>query len=690
MLRSKFLTQQRLAVGLAVLIVASLASIIYALPGLALGPSKPTGLTATVFSSSQINLSWDASTFTCYGCVTQYNIYRNGSYLTRVSTNAYYNTGLVASTSYSYTVAVYIEGYYLSNNSSIVYATTLPSSGVEDTQAPSTPATITAITNSTSPQIYLAWNISSDNVGVSGYKIYRNGAYLTSTSNASYSDTGLSAATSYSYTVAAYDAAGNLSAQSGSVSATTHASTISPVPGAGAPEPSTNDEVGVWAQVDVATGQIVGSALCTKSVCGLNGDWHGYVPPATYAAGSVWWPTLKRYIWQLPGQTGYGSGTFNFNTYVFTVQGGTIYNGQFTSTPTSGTVSPSTPIGLLATAVSPSQINLSWNASTDNVEVDGYKIYRNGVLWYQVTKLNYVSSLTAYSDTGLSSNTSYSYYIKAFDAAGNLSLASATVSATTQSGAATCSGLNLTFQGGKSSFVIGETVTYTYTCAPSGAASYVEIQVVKPDGTVTTYNSASGNISANTIGFGTSNLVAGSHILRACFSVGCSSVTVSLPFSIVASTSTPTSTSLPVVATTNPIPSPTPIPTPVPMPALPTGMASTSQIPVVFPFPTPTSLISTSSTPIEQCLQAGGLWCYGDYPASLLGYCAPAKSACERGDQSPRAILLQPPAVNTRVEIQTMEQFLAERRAVLQDLRELERLVKRDIIEIDAKQLKIL
>lgn len=103
------------------------------------------------------------------------------------------------------------------------------------------------------------------------------------------------------------------------------------VPGAGAPEPSTN-EAGVWAQVDVASGEIVSAAICTRSVCGINGEWHGYVPPPTYSTGSVWWPTSKRYIWQMAGQAGYGSGTFNFNTYVFTVQGGTIYNGQFTAT----------------------------------------------------------------------------------------------------------------------------------------------------------------------------------------------------------------------------------------------------------------------------------------------------------------------------------------------------------------------
>lgn len=126
------------------------------------------------------------------------------------------------------------------------------------------------------------------------------------------------------------------------------APTPAPTPGAGAPEPL-NDEPGVWAQVDIATGQILTSAICTRSVCGINGEYHGYVPPSSWSTGAIWWPTTKRYIWQMPGQAGYGTGTFNFSTYVFTVAGGTIYNGVFTPTATptvpitTTTTTPATP-----------------------------------------------------------------------------------------------------------------------------------------------------------------------------------------------------------------------------------------------------------------------------------------------------------------------------------------------------------
>src|SRR5439155_26638337 len=72
-----------------------------------------------------------------------------------------------------------------------------------------------------SSQINLSWTASTDNVGVFGYDIYRNGAKVGSSAAPSYSDTGLAASTAYTYTVDAYDAAGNTSAKSASVSKTT-------------------------------------------------------------------------------------------------------------------------------------------------------------------------------------------------------------------------------------------------------------------------------------------------------------------------------------------------------------------------------------------------------------------------------------------------------------------------------------
>src|SRR5205085_2952362 len=82
------------------------------------------------------------------------------------------------------------------------------------------------------------------------------------------------------------------------------------------------------------------------------------------------------------------------------------------------------PASLAATAISASQVNLSWSASSDNVGVTGYNVLRGGAL------IAVTSSLT-YADTGLSPSTAYTYTVSAFDAAGNTSAPSTVASATT-------------------------------------------------------------------------------------------------------------------------------------------------------------------------------------------------------------------------------------------------------------------
>lgn len=85
---------------------------------------------------------------------------------------------------------------------------------------PTTPLNLTAVAASSS-QINLSWSPSTDNVGVTGYKIYRAGTQIATTGNTTYSNTGLTAATLYTYKVSAYDAEGSESAQSNQAQATT-------------------------------------------------------------------------------------------------------------------------------------------------------------------------------------------------------------------------------------------------------------------------------------------------------------------------------------------------------------------------------------------------------------------------------------------------------------------------------------
>lgn len=94
------------------------------------------------------------------------------------------------------------------------------------------------------------------------------------------------------------------------------------------------------------------------------------------------------------------------------------------SSPAPDTTAPTTPTNLTPLVVSSSQINLAWTVSTDNVGVTGYDVYRNSTLLTTVTG-------TSYQNTGLAANTTYTYYVRAKDAAGNVSAPSATVSAAT-------------------------------------------------------------------------------------------------------------------------------------------------------------------------------------------------------------------------------------------------------------------
>ncbi len=150
------------------------------------------------------------------------------------------------------------------------------SSSGSDTLPPSTPTNLAAAVVSSS-QVNLSWNSSSDNVGVTGYRVYRNGIQIGTTANTFYNDTNLSPATTYQYSVSAYDAAGNGSAISGTVSATTQ------------PLPSTKFSLGsrvrVTARVNVhsipsTSGTVLGTQ--SKGTLGtvIGGPWY---------ANSRWW-----------------------------------------------------------------------------------------------------------------------------------------------------------------------------------------------------------------------------------------------------------------------------------------------------------------------------------------------------------------------------------------------------------------
>jgi chitodextrinase len=110
---------------------------------------------------------------------------------------------------------------------------------VGDTQGPSVPQGLT-MTGATESSISLAWNASTDNVGVAGYRLYQNGTAVAATTQTSYTYTGLACGTSYTLALEAFDAARNVSNKEEAT--TIRSTTACPSSGSTSPAPSTSPD----------------------------------------------------------------------------------------------------------------------------------------------------------------------------------------------------------------------------------------------------------------------------------------------------------------------------------------------------------------------------------------------------------------------------------------------------------------
>jgi peptidoglycan hydrolase-like protein with peptidoglycan-binding domain/chitodextrinase len=97
-----------------------------------------------------------------------------------------------------------------------------PAAAGTQTAPPSVPTGLIS-TGSTTSTISLSWTASADNIGVTGYDVFRNGVQVGTPVSTAFTDTGLTASTTYTYTVAAYDGGGNTSSQSSGLRASTFA-----------------------------------------------------------------------------------------------------------------------------------------------------------------------------------------------------------------------------------------------------------------------------------------------------------------------------------------------------------------------------------------------------------------------------------------------------------------------------------
>jgi len=182
-------------------------------------PTAPSNLNATG-SIGSASLSWTASTDNLG--VTQYNVYRSTT--SGFTASAANKIGQTTATSYADTAAA--GTYYYQVTAQDAAGNIGPASNeatatiLSDTTAPTAPTNLTA-TAPSGTVVNLAWTAATDNVSVAGYQIWRGGVQVGTTSSTSYADTTVSPNTGYSYTVRAYDANGNVSADSNTATVTT-------------------------------------------------------------------------------------------------------------------------------------------------------------------------------------------------------------------------------------------------------------------------------------------------------------------------------------------------------------------------------------------------------------------------------------------------------------------------------------
>ena len=364
-------------------------------------PSAITDLIATNTTLTTTDLSWSESTDNVG--VTDYEVFQDGVSIGLTGGATTFNaTGLSANTSYDFTVFARDAAGNISAVSNTANVTTLT-----DTEAPSAITDLLA-SNTTSSGTDLSWSASTDNVGVTDYEVFQDGVSLGLTGGlTNFSVTGLSASTSYDFTVFARDAAGNVSTVSNTVSVTTldppdteAPSAITDLIASNTTMTSTDlswsastDNVGVTDYEVFQDGVSIGltGGLTNFNVTGLSANTsYDYTVFARDAVGNI--STV--------------SNTANITTLT-------------------DTEAPSAITDLLASNTTSSGTDLSWSASTDNVGVTDYEVFQDGV------SVGLTGGLTNFSVTGLSANTSYDFTVFARDGSGNVSAVSNTAGITT-------------------------------------------------------------------------------------------------------------------------------------------------------------------------------------------------------------------------------------------------------------------
>ncbi|TEB07050.1 Chitinase A1 precursor [Pelotomaculum schinkii] len=440
-------------------------------------------LTASDVSQSSLTLSWSGAYDNVD--VTGYKVYQGDTLLTAtpVTGESYIVTDLNPGTEYTFTVqAVDAAGNESADGPSFT-VTTETEPGGEDTIAPNWPDGELSYSDVSQSSLTLRWNGASDNIDVTGYKVYQGDTLLTATpvTGDSYNVIDLNPGTEYTFTVQAVDAAGNESTDGPSVPVRTLVSSVSVTLGLSKYTAQPGDSLTATGTADAnawVAVKVVDSAQSVVVFDGVKADANGsysctFIVPVA-AAGT------------LTVVAGYGS-----NVAVKTI--------TVSATPEEDTIAPTWSEEKLLTAsdVSQSGVTLSWSGATDNVGVTGYNIYQGD------TKLNASPVAgTSYHVTGLSAGTRYTFTVQAVDAADNESTDGPSVTVTTAV-PITEQNVTITDDGSnKNLAVTGETpadVAITVPASVTDATVNVSALLEEPvSGTVTTTALPALNIAANT------------------------------------------------------------------------------------------------------------------------------------------------------------------------------------------------
>ncbi len=302
------------------------------------------------------------------------------------------------------------------------------SSGGGGTPTPTAPGNLTATTASSS-QINLAWTAATETGGtISAYLIERcqgsgcsNFAQIGTSASTTFTNTGLTAATSYSYRVRAQDSSGNTGPYSGTATASTPGN-VPTAPANLAATAAGSTQVNLtWGAATETGGTISQYRIerCQGSGCS------SFTQIATSTTVSFSDATLS------------GRTTYSYRVRAADASGNT---GPYSNVASATTAAPTltAPGSLTASAASSSQINLAWSAASETGgTISAYLIERcQGAgcsAFVQVAS----TAGTSFNDTGLTPTTAYSYRVRATDAAGDLGPYSNIASATTAAGSVT-------------------------------------------------------------------------------------------------------------------------------------------------------------------------------------------------------------------------------------------------------------